>query len=276
MEILNEKNRNGEKFGRCGIRRPHIWLIVCLAAILHVCAMAAMSRILLAPVDTYNPPVAKMRKGDSAEMAVSVRLISSEQAAERMPDDPPKLKMRNQQLPQPDVSTSLAKAPPVKKHKPNASQRSKAVGKIQPDRRDEYVSVHHRPIPPSPAVKEASRAKRNIKVPAVRVRMSSVASVSIQSMSTGVPDGAAEVVHMPSPEYPAASVRRNEQGLVVLMVRVLASGEVGQVSVRRSSGYDRLDNAAASAVKKAKFKPASKNGRNITDLINVPVRFVLN
>jgi periplasmic protein TonB len=54
----------------------------------------------------------------------------------------------------------------------------------------------------------------------------------------------------PTPnDYPAASLRANEQGTTRLGFKVLASGELGSVTVLKSSGFPRLDHAAIGILK---------------------------
>jgi protein TonB len=62
------------------------------------------------------------------------------------------------------------------------------------------------------------------------------------------------------PDYPAISIRQNEQGRVLLLIYVMPDGKVGDVKVSRSSGHPRLD---ASAMREAReswrFLPAKDN-----------------
>ena len=59
---------------------------------------------------------------------------------------------------------------------------------------------------------------------------------------------------------PSISSRLGEFGSVGLMVTVGVSGSATRVSVVRSSGFTRLDNAALEGARKAKYKPATKGG----------------
>ncbi|MCA0177579.1 MAG: TonB family protein [Proteobacteria bacterium] len=61
--------------------------------------------------------------------------------------------------------------------------------------------------------------------------------------------------------YPPLSVSRRESGTVVVRVRVDAQGQMQEVRVERSSGYERLDAAALSAMRTARFKPHVVRGR---------------
>lgn len=63
------------------------------------------------------------------------------------------------------------------------------------------------------------------------------------------------------PEYPATSVRLNEEGRVLLLIHVLPDGRVGDVRISRSSGYPRLDAAALREARRSwRFQPAEASG----------------
>jgi protein TonB len=51
------------------------------------------------------------------------------------------------------------------------------------------------------------------------------------------------------PDYPPTARRLNQEGTVVLMIYVLEDGRVGDVRVEKSSGYPKLDEAAANHAK---------------------------
>lgn len=79
----------------------------------------------------------------------------------------------------------------------------------------------------------------------------------------------------PKPEYPQIAKKHRYEGLVVLNVFVLESGSVGKIEVRKSSGYDVLDNSALDAVKKWVFVPGKRNGQPMSSWVVVPIRFDL-
>ncbi|MGH7891797.1 MAG: energy transducer TonB [Thermodesulfobacteriota bacterium] len=79
----------------------------------------------------------------------------------------------------------------------------------------------------------------------------------------------------PKPNYPKIAKRHGYEGLVVLNVFVLESGNVGKIEIRQSSGYGVLDNSALDAVRKWVFIPGKKNGRAMSSWVVVPIRFDL-
>lgn len=79
----------------------------------------------------------------------------------------------------------------------------------------------------------------------------------------------------PVPVYPRASERRGEQGRVVIRVLISPQGTVLNVSVRSSSGHERLDDAAMKAARNARFKPYTENGIAYQAMADIPFDFVL-
>lgn len=63
------------------------------------------------------------------------------------------------------------------------------------------------------------------------------------------------------PEYPAASKRLEEEGLVVLRFMIDESGRVIESRVETSSGFTRLDEAARAALSQCQFKPGTADGK---------------
>jgi protein TonB len=89
------------------------------------------------------------------------------------------------------------------------------------------------------------------------------------------PMGYAGYLKNPAPVYPKAAQRMGMQGRVVLRVRVLASGQVGEVEIKQSSGRPMLDEAALLAVKGWTFAPAKRGNTAIDAWAQVPIDFKL-
>lgn len=62
------------------------------------------------------------------------------------------------------------------------------------------------------------------------------------------------------PAYPSASLRASEQGTTQLEVCVSAQGRVTSVGVTGSSGFSRLDDAAAKWLRGERFSPGTVGG----------------
>ncbi|MES2502914.1 MAG: energy transducer TonB [Pseudomonadota bacterium] len=79
----------------------------------------------------------------------------------------------------------------------------------------------------------------------------------------------------PAPDYPATSRRLGEEGRVLMKVLVSADGKAEDVQIEKSSGSERLDDAAIIAVKRWRFIPAKKNNQAMSAYVIVPVKFSL-
>jgi len=66
------------------------------------------------------------------------------------------------------------------------------------------------------------------------------------------------------PEYPPSSRRAGEAVTVILEVYVLENGRAGDVRVKQSSGFPKLDEAAVREVKRSwRLKPGTENGKPV-------------
>jgi periplasmic protein TonB len=79
----------------------------------------------------------------------------------------------------------------------------------------------------------------------------------------------------PRPEYPAAARHLGQEGVVLLGVEVEPDGRPGAVSVKRSSGFPLLDEAAVRAVKQWTFEPKTVASIPVASSVDVPIRFSL-
>jgi len=80
-------------------------------------------------------------------------------------------------------------------------------------------------------------------------------------------------VHMPEPIYPVESSARREHGTLALRVLVNRHGKIDKVTVNRSSGHQRLDQAGIAAVTNWKFLPAVKRGMPVDAWIDISMQF---
>ena len=78
------------------------------------------------------------------------------------------------------------------------------------------------------------------------------------------------------PDYPPMSVKRREQGTVVVRALVSGAGAAREVKIWQSSGFRRLDKAAQVAVQDWQFAPAFRMGLPVAAWVEVPVHFRLN
>ena len=79
----------------------------------------------------------------------------------------------------------------------------------------------------------------------------------------------------PKPPYPEIARRRGYEGTVRLEVEVLASGKVGKIWVKESSGYEILDRSALKTIQDWRFIPARFGGIPVKSTVIIPVKFQL-
>lgn len=86
---------------------------------------------------------------------------------------------------------------------------------------------------------------------------------------------AVEYVKAPQADYPPMSRRMGEEGKVTLRVLVNEKGVAEKVDVQKSSGSNRLDEAAKVAILRAIFKPYLEDGKALTVIATATISFSL-
>jgi TonB family protein len=79
----------------------------------------------------------------------------------------------------------------------------------------------------------------------------------------------------PLPAYPSLARKMGHEGIVLLAAEILSDGRVGQLVVKKSSGFPSLDQSAMDAVRRWKFIPAKWMGKAVSAWVDVPVKFRL-
>ena len=79
----------------------------------------------------------------------------------------------------------------------------------------------------------------------------------------------------PAPRYPREAKNARQEGMVLLTAQVSGMGLAEQVTVKNSSGFPLLDEAALKAVERWKFKPAKIGSMAIASQVEIPIRFQL-
>lgn len=114
--------------------------------------------------------------------------------------------------------------------------------------------------PPAPAAGDsgADRDEASVAAPASPMPADEAPLPPLQP-----PRADAAFLDNPAPAYPPLSRRLREQGRVLLDVLIRADGSVGEVRLKRSSGFPRLDQAALEAVRRWRYLPAKRGGTPI-------------
>lgn len=165
---------------------------------------------------------------------------------------------------------SASKHQLLRMESPNASAIEGEI-QTQDPTQDEHVDAA--------AHSDSEAAGATTKRPLSAVAAAAESAVGLETASPELIHAAArfDASHLrnPPPAYPASSRRRGEEGVVILRVRVSASGRAHQIEVAESSGYARLDRAAETAVSRWRFEPARAGDSAIDSWVRVPIAFRL-
>ncbi|MCA8295250.1 energy transducer TonB [Burkholderia sp. AU30198] len=132
-------------------------------------------------------------------------------------------------------------------------------------------------VPPPAARPSAAPAESAAPAPAAApaAPAAPAAATAPATQKTTLPDGNADYLHNPAPDYPATAQDYGWQGRVVLHVHVRADGSPDTLEVRRSSGHRVLDDAAVAAVRHWSFVPAKRGDTPVDGWVDVPLNFQL-
>lgn len=163
--------------------------------------------------------------------------------------------------------------------------------KVEPPPPKPVQPVQHKTAPPPPpmpvAVADptpAPDAPTGVLAPPVPVPLPPItAAVATTPVPVPAPAGPqielpssdADYLQNPKPVYPAQSRRMREQGKVVVRVLIGVDGLAQAVEVRKSSGFERLDEAALATVKSWHYVPGKRAGVAQAMWFSVPINFVL-
>ncbi len=119
---------------------------------------------------------------------------------------------------------------------------------------------------PEPVVEQAKESKPVVEAPPTQMQTGPVTLSSELSVSCP---------KLIAPDYPAISRRMGEEGKLVLRVELDETGHIDEAKVINSSGYERLDAAALTAVKSWQCNPSLRNGQPVRAVALQPFNFVL-
>lgn len=123
------------------------------------------------------------------------------------------------------------------------------------------------PEPPKPA----EQVKESAPAPAAETPPKSMQTAPVALSS----ELAVSCPKLTPPEYPAISRRMGEEGKLILRVELDENGRIDKAKVLNSSGYERLDAAALTAVKSWQCNPSLRDGQPVRAVALQPFNFVL-
>lgn len=188
-------------------------------------------------------------------------------------------------LPKPEPETmtpptivGIMLPPPVATPQPKPEPQPKPQPEPKPQQKPKPTPKPlAKPLPKAPPSEKAvSAPKVQPPPPAVKTAKTAPAKAAPSTPAIQPPSAEAQGLQNKAPLYPQLSRKKKEQGTVLLLILVKADGTVGDIKLKTSSGYSRLDQAARQAVKRWQFQPALKDGKPIDFWYELPLKFTLN
>lgn len=190
------------------------------------------------------------------DVVVPVQVISTSMNVNRAPAQAPPL---SPSLPAP-IKATPSVPPPLA-----AQQARLPAAPPQPNQAADSPNASNAPSTSTPATVTPSTATATAIAPAT-----STAPAKVQ-----LPIHDAAYLQNPKPDYPALSVRRGEQGQVVLNVLIGVDGKAQKAEIAKTSGFKRLDAAALATVQRWRYVPGKRGGVPEEMWFKVPLAFVL-
>ncbi|MCA1928392.1 energy transducer TonB [Rheinheimera sp.] len=159
---------------------------------------------------------------------------------------------------------------PLKKPKPTPQPQKKAEAKKA------VTKPKPAKVTPAPLAEASAKAVSAPEPVADAAKTKTAAKAAEPEAAATPPVASANKALNKAPLYPTLSRRLKEQGTVYLQVLVLKNGKVGQLKLKQSSGFARLDQSAINAVRGWTYQPALKLGQPVDFWFVQPVVFNLN
>lgn len=132
----------------------------------------------------------------------------------------------------------------------------------------------NKPPPPPPPPELQKPPPPFVPPPDINIQNEAPATTAITTQSKVATPAPAPVAQISSPasigrphqcqqDYPAISQRLNEEGVTTLAFHIMTDGSISNITVAKSSGHDRLDQAAVSCAQSWRYKPATQNGQPV-------------
>ncbi len=167
-------------------------------------------------------------------------------------------------------------SPPVVQVQPKAKPEPAPKARPKPPTKPEVPAAASRDLAPAPAPTVPDPAPEPDAAASDQSSPTLATPAAEPSAAPVVPPHVDKSRHNnPAPVYPPASRRRGEEGTVLLELWVGADGSVSEVSIKRSSGFVRLDRAAREAVRRWRYIPARQGNRPIEYRYLQPITFGL-
>ena len=112
-------------------------------------------------------------------------------------------------------------------------------------------------------------------IPPLTTPVAAAAVAPAPAPAVQLPSSDADYLQNPRPPYPPISRRLNEQGKTTVRVLIGVDGLPQRSEIAKSSGFERLDQAAMATVMRWRYVPGKRGGVPEAMWFNVPINWVL-
>lgn len=208
----------------------------------------------------------------AALIAATVFGLSSDIPSDK-PDEPLKVEIL---LPPPAPPPVIQPTPPKPLPAEPVAKKEHPLPKPQAEAKPVQQT---RNTPPAQLVESAVETKSDARpAPAVAAPAPSPAPPAPAAPQVVARTSASEASYAATnrkPPYPRIALSNGDEGTVILRVQVTAEGTAGAVEIKKSSGFPQLDDSARRTVQTWRFKPATVDGKPVTEWYEVPIPFTL-
>jgi protein TonB len=184
---------------------------------------------------------------------------------------------------QPKIEPTKPVEKPKKVEKAKPKTVTQVKPKVQPIKTKPLISSQHESTTPLVA------QTQQVIQPSAKMTESVISSVQNITPSSSSPSQRSETksepivlpnlnanyLKNPAPVYPALARENGEQGKVLVRVFVNENGKAEKVTLKKSSGYEQLDDSALETVKNWQFVPAHRSVEAVSAWVVVPISFSL-
>jgi len=184
---------------------------------------------------------------------------------------PAAVAMAQPAVPKPQKAVPEPAATPI----PPVAKAAMVERKVEPRAVAKHVVKPSKPVtkpaPPKPEINETAE----VALPTAATAAGPVSPTPKPAVSEVLSRRPSYLQAPKQPRYPTVAKRRNQQGVVVLEVRLDERGQQRALQIVRSSGVESLDEAALEAVAAWHFRPETVDGRAVPSRVQIPIEFAL-
>ncbi|SAL63533.1 TonB-like protein [Caballeronia peredens] len=178
------------------------------------------------------------------------------------------------ETPQPAPQPVAVETPPPPKPVPQPVPKPLPKPKVKPKIEPKPTPM---PVTEAPSQIAAPAPEPTPPAPPQPAPAPAAPAIGKPSMDLAAPKNVAHLsCNIAQPDYPAMAKRRGETGTATVRLTVGLSGKIENVTLQKSSGSPRLDEAALEAVRGSACSPYKENGEAIRASATVPFVFSLN